>query len=117
MTTSPLEDPRRALEIRVAYLRLGLREGGISIGTKGGHAMTEQLRTMIGQGDMAIMRPDRSTNRLVSKVHTTPNGIERLAGYDERYGKDFGATSTIPMLRSDETRAPRSPAARRKMHR
>lgn len=117
MTTSPLEDPRRALETKVAYLRLGLRDGGISIGTKGGHAMTDQLRGMIGQGDMAIMRPDRSTNRLVSKVHTTPQGIERLAGYDERYGEDFGAMSTIPMLRSNETRAPKSSASSRKTHR
>jgi hypothetical protein len=117
MTTSPLEDPRRALEIRVAYLRLGLRDGGISIGTKGGHAMSDQLRGMIGQGDMAIMRPDRSTNRLISRVHTTPQGIERLAGYDERYGEDFGAPSTIPTLRSDETRAPRSKSPGRKTQR
>lgn len=104
MTASVLDDPRRALETRVAYLRLGLREGGIAIDVKGGHALTDQLRELVTRGDMALMRPDRSTRRMTMRVHTTPQGVDRLADYDVRYGETFGPASTIPTLKADATR-------------
>lgn len=104
MTMSSLEDPRRHLEVVVAYLRLGLREGGIPLDVKNGYALTPQLQQLVGRGDMTMMRAERSTKRLVHRVFTSPSGIERLAGYDERYGEDFGPERTIPVLKADKAR-------------
>ena len=104
MTTSSLDDPKRTLEVVVAYLRLGCREGGIRLDVKGGHELTHQLSGLVGRGDMAMMRADRSTNRRTSRVHTTPQGIDRLADFDRRYGEDFGPERTIPTLKADKAR-------------
>ena len=104
MGTSILDDQRRALELVVAYLRLGCEDGGIRIGVKGGHALTPQLQELVGRGDMAMMRASRSTNRLVHRVMTTPKGIDRLADYDRRYGPDFARHTVIPTLRNDAAR-------------
>lgn len=101
MGTSILDDQRRALELVVAYLRLGCEDGGIRIGVKGGYALTPQLQELVGRGDMAVMRASRSTNRLVHRVMTTPKGIERLADYDRRYGLDFAGETVVPTLRND----------------
>lgn len=101
MGMSSLEDPKRQLEVVIAYLRLGLREGGIAIGIKGGHDLTAQLQNLVGRGDMTMMRAARSTKRRIHRVFTSPAGIERLAGYDERYGEGFGPESTIPVLKAD----------------
>lgn len=106
MSTSSIDDPdpRRQLEVTVAYLRLGCREGGIALDVKGGHAKTPQLQALVGRGDLTIMRPDRSTKRLVPRVFTSPTGIDRLADYDIRYGETFGPEETIPMLKADKAR-------------
>lgn len=105
MGTSILDDQRRALELIIAYLRLGCEEGGIRIGVKGGHALTPQLRDLVGRGDMAMLRADRSTNRLVHRVMTTPQGIDRLADYDKRYGPTFARDLVVPALRNDNPRS------------
>lgn len=104
MTMSSLTDPKRALEVIVAYLRLGLRDGGMKIDVKGGYDLTPQLKALVGRGDMSILRSARSTNRLVHRIMTSPQGIERLADYDERYGTDFGSERTIPVRRADRPR-------------
>jgi len=104
MGTSSLEDPKRMLEVTVAYLRLGCRDGGIALDVKGGHALTPQLQALVGRGDMTMMRANRSSKRLVHRVHTSPAGIDRLADYDNRYGEDFGPERTIPTLKADKAR-------------
>lgn len=104
MGTSSLEGPKRALEVVVAYLMLGCRDGGVRIGVKGGHALTQQLQALVGRGDMAIKRADRSAGRLVHRVHTTPQGIDRLADFDRRYGEDFATGHVIPTLKADTAR-------------
>lgn len=104
MGMSSIEDPKRNLEVTVAYLRLGCRDGGIALDVKGGHAMTPQLQALIGRGDMSILRASRSAKRLVHRVMTSPVGKERLADFDQRYGEGFGPQSIIPTLRNDKAR-------------
>lgn len=104
MAMSSIEDPKRDLEVTIAYLRLGCRDGGIAIDVKGGHALTPQLQALIVRGDMTILRANRSSKRLVHRVMTSPTGIDRLADFDRRYGPSFGAESTIPMLKADRAR-------------
>ena len=104
MSMSSLEDPKRQLEVIIAYLRLGLRDGGIPLKIKGGYDLTPQLQNLVGRGDMSILRSSRSTNRLVHRIFTSPQGIERLADYDRRYGEELGAGHVIPVLKADQPR-------------
>lgn len=98
------ETARRALETVVAYLRLGCADNGIAIDVKGGYALTPELREIIARGDMAIMRADRSSPRRGTTIHTVPQGVDRLAGYDERFGESFGPGTMIPKLKADRAR-------------
>jgi hypothetical protein len=102
--TDPAEQARRALETAIAYLRLGCADGGLPIDVKGGYALTPELREIIARGDMAIMRADRSSRRRGTTIYTVPQGIDRLAGYDERFGEDFGPATTVPQLKADRAR-------------
>lgn len=104
MGMSSLDDPKRTLEVVVAYLRLGLREGGIALNVKGGHSLTPQLQELVGRGEMTMLRASRSTKRLVHRVMTSPKGIDRLADFERRYGEDFGPERTIPVLKADKAR-------------
>jgi hypothetical protein len=96
--------PRRALETVVAYLRLGCADGGLAIDVKGGYSLTPELREIIARGDMAIMRADRSSRRRNTTVHTVPQGIDRLADYDNRFGEAFAPGTIIPRLKADRAR-------------
>lgn len=100
----PVAAARQALETRVAYLRIGCRDGGLPVDVKGGYALSPELREIIGRGDMAVMRADRNSRRRRATVHTTPQGIDLLADYDIRYGESFGPESTVPTLRADRER-------------
>lgn len=102
--SDPDEKARRALETVVAYLRLGCTDGGVAIDVKGGCAFTPELREIISRRDMAILRADRSSRRRGTTVHTAPQGVDRLAGYDERFGEAFGPTTIIPRLKADRAR-------------
>jgi hypothetical protein len=102
--SDPAEKGRRALETVIAYLRLGCADGGLAIDVKGGYALTPELRDIIARGDMAIMRADRCSRRRGTTIHTVPQGIDRLAGYDERFGEAFGSAALIPKLKADRAR-------------
>jgi hypothetical protein len=87
-------DPRFALEVIVAYLRLAVREGGLPLDVPGGRAYTHDLREMVERGDLAVMRSARGSNR-PDVLHATPQGIDRLASVLERYGEDFGPVAVL----------------------
>jgi len=87
-------DPRKALEIRVAYLRLAVRDGGLPLDVPGGRAYTRDLRAVVESGDLAMLRPPRGSHR-PKVLHATPQGIDRLASILERYGEDFGSTEVL----------------------
>lgn len=51
-----------------------------------------------------VMRPERG-RRLATHLHTTPNGVERLIGIEERYGEGFGPDRALGRrLTADITR-------------
>jgi hypothetical protein len=87
-------DPRMALEVRVAYLRLAVREGGLPLDIPGGRVYTRDLREIVESGDLAMLRAPRGSNR-PNVLHATPQGIDRLANILERYGADFGPPAVL----------------------
>jgi hypothetical protein len=87
-------DPRKALEIMTAYLRLAIRDGGLPLDVPGGRAYRQDLRALVELGDLVMLRPARGSNR-PNVLHTTPQGIDRLAGILERYGENFGPTTVL----------------------
>jgi hypothetical protein len=87
-------DPRMALEVRIAYLRLAVREGGLPLDVPGGRVYTRDLREIVESGDLAMLRASRGSNR-PSVLHATPQGIDRLVSILERYGEDFGPTAVL----------------------
>jgi hypothetical protein len=87
-------DPKFALEVMIAYLRLATRDGGLPLDVPGGRAYTHDLRDMVERGDLAMLRAARSGNR-PNVLHATPQGIDRLASILERYGEDFGPTNIL----------------------
>lgn len=87
-------DPRRELEIIVAHLRLGIRDGGLPLDVREGRAYTPELRALVERGDMALLRPARGSPR-PSVAHTTPQGVERLADILRRHGEEFGPVSVL----------------------
>lgn len=88
------QDPRLALEVTIAYLRLAVREGGLPIDVPGGRAYTRDLRALVERGDLAMMRHVRGANR-PDVLYATEQGIDRLASILERYGEDFGPVSVL----------------------
>jgi hypothetical protein len=92
-----IRDPRLALEATVAYLRLAVREGGLPLDVPGGRAYTQDLRAMVERGDLAMMRAARGANR-PNRLYATAQGIDRLAGLLERYGKDFGPIAVLGQI-------------------
>ena len=87
-------DPKFALEVMIAYLRLATRDGGLPLDTPGGRAYTRALREMVERGDLVMLRAARACNR-PDVLHATPQGIDRLASVLERYGEDFGPTTVL----------------------
>jgi hypothetical protein len=87
-------DPKFALEVMIAYLRLATREGGLPLDVPGGRAYTQDLREMVERGDLAMMRAARSSNR-PDVLHATPQGIDRLTSVLDRYGAEFGPVSVL----------------------
>jgi hypothetical protein len=87
-------DPKFALEVTIAYLRLAARDGGLPLDVPGGRAYSHDLRAMVARGDLAMMRAARSSNR-PDILHATPQGIDRLASLLERYGEDFGPVTVL----------------------
>lgn len=87
-------DPRFALEVIVAHLRLATRDGGLPLDVPGGRAYTRDLRDLVERGDLAMLRAARSSNR-PNVLHATPQGIDRLATILERYGEDFGPVTVL----------------------
>lgn len=87
-------DPKFALEVTIAYLRLATREGGLPLDVPGGRAYTHDLRFMVERGDLAMLRAARGSNR-PDILHATPQGIDRLASILERYGDDFGPIAVL----------------------
>lgn len=87
-------DPKFALEVTIAYLRLAAREGGLLLDVPAGRAYTLELRGMVDRGDLVMMRAARGSNR-PNVLHATPQGIDRLASILERYGADFGPVSVL----------------------
>ncbi|WBO24060.1 hypothetical protein [Sphingomonas abietis] len=87
-------DPRKVLEVIVAYLRLGVRDGGLPLDVPGGRAYGRELRAMVERGDLAMLRAARGSNR-PNRLHATPQGIDRLASLLERYGEDFGPITIL----------------------
>jgi len=96
-------DPRLLLEIHVAYLRLALREGGLPLDVPGGRAYSRDLRTLVDRGELAMLRVARGSGR-PNVLHTTPRGIDRLAGILERYGEDFGPVSVLANVENVRSR-------------
>lgn len=89
-----IRDPRLALEATVACLRLAIREGGLPLDVPGGRAYTQDLRKMVEQGDLAMMRAARGANR-PDILYATAQGVDRLASLLERYGEDFGPIAVL----------------------
>jgi hypothetical protein len=87
-------DPKFALEVTIAYLRLATREGGLPLDVPGGRAYTLDLRGMVERGDLVMMRATRGSNR-PDVLHATLQGIDRLASILERYGEDFGPLTVV----------------------
>ncbi|HEY0271302.1 MAG TPA: hypothetical protein VGC10_09975 [Sphingomonas sp.] len=87
-------DPRMALEVVTAYLRLGSREGGLPLDVPGGRAYTRDLRALVERGDLVILRAARGSGR-PNVLHATPDGIDRLADILRRYGEDFGPVAVL----------------------
>jgi hypothetical protein len=87
-------DPKFALEVTIAYLRLAAREGGLLLDAPAGRAYTLDLRGMVDRGDLVMMRAVRGSNR-PNVLHATPQGIDRLASILERYGEDFGRVTVL----------------------
>lgn len=85
----PEPSPREQLEFEAAALRAGLADGGLRVDVKGSIPFSPGLKTMVGRGLLAVMRPERG-RRLATRLHTTPRGIDRLAGIEERHGEGFG---------------------------
>jgi hypothetical protein len=87
-------DPRFALEVMIAYLRLAVRDSGLHLDVPDGRAYTRDLRAMVERGDLVVMRAARGSNR-PDVLHATPQGVDRLASVLERYGDDFGPVSVL----------------------
>jgi hypothetical protein len=87
-------DPKFALEVMIAYLRLAVRDGGLSLDVPGGRAYTNDLRDMVERGDLAMIRAVRGSNR-PDVLHATPQGVDRLASVLDRYGEDFGPVTIL----------------------
>jgi hypothetical protein len=87
-------DPKFALEVMIAYLRLAVRDGGLPLDVPGGRAYTNDLRAMVERGDLVMLRAARGSNR-PDVLHTTPQGVDRLASVLERYGDDFGPVTIL----------------------
>lgn len=97
-------DARQQAATDMAYLRIAAREGGLPIDVKGGYALTPELRRLVQRGDIAVMRATRNSRRRRTTLHTTPTGIDRLAGMAERMGEDFGPETLIATLSQDRPR-------------
>lgn len=87
-------DPKFALEVTIAYLRLATYEGGLPLDVPGGRAYTRDLRQMVERGDLVMMRAARGSNR-PDRIHATPQGIDRLASILKRYGEEFGPITVL----------------------
>ena len=88
-------DKHRNLGVRVAYLRLAARDGGLGLNIQWAHKLTKLLKSMADDGEVTLRRSTagRTGGKNVTCAYITPKGQARLNAALDRFGPDFGPTS------------------------
>lgn len=101
-------DKHRSLAIRVAYLRLASRDGGLALNIKWARKLTRFLKRMVDEGEITLRREGCGGRKSATVAYATSKGLARLEEAVRRFGPDFGPTSATGRI---------EPVCERKEHR